>query len=76
MKLNKQKWNCILSFQLYWNIFLRIREAQEKRKEELRLKFEEDKKKRAEERLKEKERKKEETRIMRELIQVSHDSQP
>ena len=50
----------------------RIREAQEKRKEELRIKFEEEKKKRAEERLKEKERKKEETRIMKELIQVCY----
>ena len=37
----------------------------------MRLRFEEEKRKRAEERVKEKERKREETRIMKEILQVT-----
>ena len=52
--------------------FFRMREAQARYKEEMKLKMEEDKKKRAEERIKENKRKKEEQKIIKELIQVNN----
>ncbi len=48
----------------------RMREAQARYKEEMKIKMEEDKKRRAEERIKENKRKKEEQKIIKELIQV------
>ena len=50
----------------------RMREAQARYKEEMKIKIEEDKKRRAEERIKENKRKKEEQKIIKELIQVQY----
>ena len=47
-----------------------MRERQEARKEEMRIKLEKEKQRRQEERIKEKERKKEEQKIAKELMQV------